>query len=155
MLLLMILSAAHALSVGQKFPPAALSKLGVKGKAAVLYFYGADASPSCTKQCDAFSSSLDEFKGVKVVGIRGDSGVKEGWADNYKQDFKVDVGDEIRNEIGIPKDLFGFLGGRETYVVDASGTVQMVFNNQFDPEKHVEEALKATKDLPKGGLFGF
>ena len=30
--------------------------------------------------------------------------------------------DEIRNEIGIPKDLF-VLGGRETYVVDKDGTV--------------------------------
>ena len=57
---------------------------------------------------------------------------------------------EIRNEIGIPKDLF-VLGGRETYVVDKDGTVMMVFNGQLNPEKHVEAASAAVADLPKGG----
>ena len=58
--------------------------------------------------------------------------------------------DEIRNEIGIPKDLF-VLGGRETYVVDKDGTVMMVFNGQLNPEKHVEAASAAVAELPKGG----
>ena len=101
----------------------------MSGKPAVLYFYGADGSPSCTKEAGAFDAALPEFKsaGVSVVGIRGDKGVKEGFSENYSQKFVVDEGDEVREEIGIAKDFF-VLGGRETYVVDKSGTIVMVFN---------------------------
>ena len=139
-----------SVAVGEQFPAGALSKIGVAGKPAVLYFYGADEAPSCTKQAEGFDAASDEFGGVTVVGIRNDKGVKDGFADKYVQQFYVDVDDEIRNEIGIPKDLF-VLGGRETYVVDKDGTVLMVFNGQLNPEKHVEAASAAVADLPKGG----
>ena len=75
-----------------------------------------------TKQAEGFDAASNEFGGVTVVGIRNDKGVKDSFADKYAQQFYVDVDDEIRNEIGIPKDLF-VLGGRETYVVDKDGTV--------------------------------
>ena len=84
------------------------------------------------------------------MGIRNDKGIKEGFADKYAQSFFVDEGDAIRKEIEIPGDLFGLLGGRETYVVDKDGTVQMVFNGQLNPEAHVEAAKEAVADLPKG-----
>ena len=157
-----------SVAVGEQFPAGALSKIGVAGKPAVLYFYGADEAPSCTKQAEGFDAAAGDFGGVTVVGIRNDKGVKDGFADKYVQQFYVDVDDEIRNEIGIPKDLF-VLGGRETYVVDKDGTVMMVrnswlprhrrdwlistqvFNGQLNPEKHVEAASAAVADLPKGG----
>ena len=139
-----------SIAVGEQFPAPALSKIGVAGKPAVLYFYGADEAPSCTKQAEGFDAASNEFGGVTVVGIRNDKGVKDGFADKYVQQFYVDVDDEIRNEIGIPKDLF-VLGGRKTYVVDKDGTVMMVFNGQLNPEKHVEAASAAVADLPKGG----
>ena len=121
-----------------------------------------------TKQAEGFDAAAGDFGGVTVVGIRNDKGVKDGFEDKYTQQFYVDVDDEIRNEIGIPKDLF-VLGGRETYVVDKDGTVMMVrnswpprrrrdrlistqvFNGQLNPEKHVEAASAAVADLPKGG----
>ena len=37
-----------SVAVGEQFPTGALSKIGVSGKPAVLYFYGADEAPSCT-----------------------------------------------------------------------------------------------------------
>ena len=37
-----------SVAVGEQFPAGALSKIGVSGKPAVLYFYGADEAPSCT-----------------------------------------------------------------------------------------------------------
>ena len=157
-----------SIAVGEQFPGPALSKIGVSGKPAVLYFYGADEAPSCTKQAEGFDAAAGDFGGVTVVGIRNDKGVKDGFADKYAQQFYVDVDDEIRNDIGIPKDLF-VLGGRETYVVDKDGTVMMVrnswlprhrrdwlistqvFNGQLNPEKHVEAASAAVAELPKGG----
>merc|ERR1712087_1091372 len=75
-------------------------------------------------------------KGVKVVGVRNQAGAKG----------------SIREEIGIEKDLFGILGGRETYVVAADGTVTSVFNSQFDPDAHVKTAKEAVEALPKSPL---
>ena len=122
---------------------------GVNGKKAVVFFYGADDAPSCSKEISAFDAALDEFKdsGVTVVGVRNGAGVKDGTSSSVK--LVVDEGDELRSEIGIEKDLFGLLGGRETYVLDASGTVISVHNNQFDPASHVKVALEAVETMPK------
>ena len=38
----------------------------------------------------------------------------------------TDANDEVRSLYGIPADLFGFLKGRQTFVIDAEGVVQMV-----------------------------
>lgn len=64
----------------------------------------------------------------------------------------------MRNEVGIEKDgLFGIgiLGGRETYVLDGTGTVVSVHNNQFDPESHIQVALAAVDELPKSPVDEF
>jgi hypothetical protein len=55
----------------------------------------------------------------------------------------------IRTELGIEKDLFGLLGGRETYVVDSSGSVVNVFNSQFKPDDHVTTAIAAVEAMPQ------
>merc|ERR1712070_1255925 len=91
-------------------------------------------------------------------GVRSDEGVKDGFADEYGGvKFVVDEGNEIREEVGIAKDLFGFLPGRETYVLDKSGTVVEVFNNQFAPEKHVDVAEAALESItePMSTTFEF
>ena len=42
----------------------------LSGKPAVVFFYGADDAPSCSKQIMAMDQALPEFQsmGVKVVG---------------------------------------------------------------------------------------
>jgi len=135
------------LAVGEKFPATALSAMGVSGKKACIFFYGADDAPSCSKELKAFDAAGKNFTtaGVAVVGVRNAAGAK---GSDVGVKLFVDEGDAIRTEIGIQKDLFGLLGGRETYVVDASGTVASVFNSQFSPEEHVKTALAAVKELP-------
>jgi peroxiredoxin Q/BCP len=136
------------LSVGDKFPPSALSKCGVSGKNAVVFFYGADDAPSCSKEISAFEGTLADFAdaGVEVVGVRNAKGVKETTDTPVK--LVVDEDDAMREEVGIEKDLFGLLGGRETYVLDKTGTVVAVHNNQFDPASHVKVAVEALDELP-------
>lgn len=131
--------------VGDAFPSTALSKWGIKGKTSVVYFYGADDAPSCKKENALFSETWSEFssKGVAVVGVRNSKGAK-GAA--VSQKLVVDEDDEIRNLIGIPKDLF-VIGGRETYVINGKGNVEMVYNDQFGPEKHVDLALAKVNEL--------
>jgi len=140
---------AMGLKVGDEFPASALKKFGVAGKKAVVFFFGADDAPSCSKQIAAFSGVADDFKkaGFSVVGVRNGAGVKEGTDAAVK--LVVDEDDAVRKEIGIAKDLFGLLGGRETYVLDKSGTIVEVHNNQFDPESHVKVALAAMEKIPE------
>lgn len=86
------------------------------------------------------------------------------FATKYNLPFTLlsDEGDSVRKEFGVPSDLFGLLPGRQTYVIDKKGIVQvnliavrcyfiltsytflfqLVFNNQFQPEKHIEKTLE-------------
>ena len=45
------------LKVGDKFPESALQKFGVDGTKSVLFFYGADDAPSCSKEISAFDAA--------------------------------------------------------------------------------------------------
>ena len=64
-----------------------------------------------------------------------------------KLSFVVDENDAVRKQIDIKADMFGFLGGRETYVVDADGKVVAVHNSQLDIDSHLQVALDAIKTL--------
>lgn len=142
------------LRVGAKFPESALASWGISGKKAVVFFFGADDAPSCSKELAAFDTTLPDFTaaGVTVVGVRNAAGVKESTDTAFN--LVVDEDDEVRNAIGIEKDFF-FLGGRETYVLDKEGTVVSVHNNQFDPESHIETALEGIQKLPEDGPLDF
>ncbi|KAK9275276.1 hypothetical protein L1049_022538 [Liquidambar formosana] len=123
-----------------------------KGKPVVVYFYPADETPGCTKQACAFRDSYEKFKkaGAEVVGISGDdSSSHKAFAKKYRLPFTLlsDEGDKIRKEWGVPSDLFGALPGRQTYVLDKNGKVQLIYNNQFQPEKHIDETLKLLQSL--------
>ncbi|KAJ7979200.1 Peroxiredoxin Q, chloroplastic [Quillaja saponaria] len=123
-----------------------------KGKPVVVYFYPADESPGCTKQACSFRDSYEKFKkaGAEVVGISGDdSSSHKAFAKKYRLPFTLlsDEGNKVRKEWGVPADLFGTLPGRQTYVLDKNGVVQLVYNNQFQPEKHIDETLKLLQSL--------
>lgn len=59
--------ALKMLKEGDTFPADAAQRLGVKGKNAVVYFYGADGSPSCTKEAAAFDARSADFKKLGCV----------------------------------------------------------------------------------------
>jgi len=108
------------LSVGERFPQSALAKCGIKNRPAVVFFYGADDAPTCSTEVDAFNASRINFrrKGFSVVGVRSAEGAVR--SSTSALTLVADEGNEIRNELGIKKD-FGFLPGRETYLVDREG----------------------------------
>ncbi|XP_023871618.1 peroxiredoxin Q, chloroplastic isoform X2 [Quercus suber] len=119
-----------------------------KGKPTVVYFYPADESPGCTKQACAFRDSYEKFKkaGAQVVGISGDDPSSH---KKYRLPYTLlsDEGNKVRKDWGVPSDLFGTLPGRQTYVLDKNGVVQLIYNNQFQPEKHIDETLKLLQSL--------
>ncbi|KAK2444612.1 thioredoxin superfamily protein [Trifolium repens] len=74
----------------------------------------------------------------------------------YKLPFTLlsDEGNKVRKEWGVPGDFFGSLSGRETYVIDKNGVVQLIYNNQFfvdnrffkdsseEEREHAEKVMK-------------
>ncbi|XP_059633248.1 peroxiredoxin Q, chloroplastic [Cornus florida] len=123
-----------------------------KGKPVVVYFYPADETPGCTKQACAFRDSYEKFKkaGAEVVGISGDDpSSHKAFAKKYRLPYTLlsDEGNKVRKDWGVPSDLFGTLPGRQTYVIDKKGVVQLIYNNQFQPEKHIDETLKILQSI--------
>ncbi|GMJ15739.1 peroxiredoxin Q [Hibiscus trionum] len=124
-----------------------------KGKPVVVYFYPADETPICTKEACAFRDSYEKFKkfGAQVVGISGDDpSSHKAFAKRYRLPFTLlsDEGNKVRKAWGVPSaDMFGTVPGRETYVLDKQGVVQLVYNNRFQAEKHVDETLKILQTL--------
>lgn len=138
------------LCMGDQFPADALVKFGVAGEKAVIFFFGQDDAPSCSKQIAAFDASFAAFAdaGVSVLGVRSNSFALTRYpvkAGSDKLSFVVDENDAVRKQIDIKADMFGFLGGRETYVVDAEGKVVAVHNSQLDVDSHVQVALEAIR----------
>lgn len=76
-------------------------------------------------------------------------GLMQAFAEKYRLPFTLlsDEGNNVRKEWGVPADLFGALPGRQTYVLDKKGVVQLIYNNQFQPEKHIDETLKLLQSL--------
>lgn len=121
-------------------------------KPVVVFFYGGQGSPSCTKQAEAFRDAYPEIKakGAEVLGISRDSNeFSQQWRAEKGLPFPLlaDEDGSVREAFGIKKDLFGLLDGRETYVVGKDGKVKMKFNSQFQPEKHVEKVLDVLAEI--------
>jgi peroxiredoxin Q/BCP len=57
-----------------------------------------------------------------------------------------DKGNEVRRLYGVPSTL-GLIPGRVTYIIDKQGVVRHIFSSQFQPEKHIVEALGVLKKL--------
>jgi peroxiredoxin Q/BCP len=116
----------------------------------VIYFYPKDDTPGCTAEACSFRDQYEEFAdlGAKVIGISSDTiGSHKRFADNHRLSFTLlsDIDGKVRKMFGVPSDLFGFLPGRVTYVIDKQGRVKHIFNSQFNAKKHVKEALRILK----------
>ena len=118
----------------------------------VIYFYPKDDTPGCTKEACYFRDQFEVFKeeDAQIIGISGQS-VKshKEFATKYKLNYTLlsDEGNEIRKLFGVPTNLFGFIPGRVTYVVNKKGKVVYTFNSQSEATKHVDEALRILKLL--------
>ena len=120
-------------------------------KVVVLYFYPKDDTPGCTTESCTFRDRFQDFQdlGVEVIGISSDStDSHQKFASKYSLPFTLvsDTDSSVRRAYGVPATL-GLLPGRVTYVIDKTGTVRHLFNSQFNPKKHVDEALSVLKGL--------
>lgn len=117
----------------------------------VLYFYPKDNTKGCTDEACSFRDNYEVFKqaGAEVIGVSSDSEEShQNFASKYKLPFILlsDKKGTLRKQYGVPTTL-GVLPGRVTYVIDKQGVVRHIFNDMFNAQKHIGEALKVVQSI--------
>jgi peroxiredoxin Q/BCP len=130
--------------------PVSLSDFRGKSEV-VLFFYPKDNSPVCAAEACSFRDSYEAFRdvGAEVIGVSADStGSHKMFAERHRLPFRLlsDPDGALRARFNVPKTL-GLIPGRVTYLIDREGVVRHIFSSQFQPAKHVEEALRVLKTL--------
>lgn len=120
-------------------------------KPVVLYFYPKDNTPGCTAEACSFRDQYEDFLdlGAEVIGISSDGlASHQKFTAQYQLPFLLlsDTDKKIRKLFGVPTAFLGLLPGRVTYVIDAKGVVQMVFNSMLVGQ-HIPKALEAVKKI--------
>lgn len=115
----------------------------------IIYFYPKNFTPGCTKEACDFRDYYHDFKnhGYEVIGISSDS-VKshQRFKNKYHLPFPFlsDKNGKLRELFGVKSKLFGLLPGRETFVINKEGEVQLRFDS-IKASKHISEVLKVVK----------
>lgn len=121
-------------------------------KPAVVYFYPKDETPGCTKEACSFRDSYEDFTqlGASVYGISADSPASHRkFKSRHNLNFPLLTDREKKAEraFKVPRNLFGLLPGRVTFIIDREGKIVHHFNSAMNPVRHVEESIKALKKL--------
>ncbi len=146
------------LKVGDQLPDFTLkdqngnlfSSARLKGKnPMVIYFYPKDNTPGCTKEACGFRDNYEDFTelGAEVIGISSDTEKSHRrFADQYQLPFILlaDIDKKVRRLFRVENNLL-LVPGRETYVVDTTGKIRMVFNS-MNATEHIRRAFKALKN---------
>ncbi len=125
----------------------------IKDSILVLYFYPKDETKGCIAQACKFRDDYEIFRenGASVVGISSDSvEAHQKFIKNHNLPFMLlaDVDGKVRKKYNVPKTL-GLIPGRVTYIIDKQGKIIHIFNSQFNPQKHVLEAISVIKSVSK------
>ncbi len=117
----------------------------------VLFFYPKDGSMGCTRQACSFRDGHEAFAdaGATVLGISSDASESHAtFAQRHLLPFTLlsDRGGKVRRLFGVPR-TFGLLPGRTTYIIDRHGVVRHIFDSQFHPTAHADEALRLVRKL--------
>jgi len=117
----------------------------------VLYFYPKDESIGCTKEACAFRDAYEIFSslGAEVLGVSGQSVEShKSFASHHGLPFLLlsDSDNKVRQLYGVPATIV-LIPGRVTYIIDKKGMVRHIFNSQYQPEKHIDEAKRILEML--------
>jgi peroxiredoxin Q/BCP len=151
-----------AIKVGDKAPNFTLSsQMGdevtlseyIAKKNIVLYFYPKDETRGCTREACEFRDRYDVFTnlGAEVLGVSAQSVEShKSFATHHGLPFLLlsDKKNEVRKLYGVSATM-GIIPGRVTFIIDKKGVVRHIFSSQFQPEKHIKEALKVLEKLEK------
>ena len=93
-----------------------------KGTPLVIYFYPKNNTSGCTAEACSFRDHYEKFKelGAEVIGISGDSVSSHYKVREKKKLLFILLSDKNRyaeKVFGVPRNLFGTLPGRVTFIV--------------------------------------
>jgi peroxiredoxin Q/BCP len=142
-------------SVDQNGQKVHLQDFRKQHQAVVLYFYPKDNTPGCTREACQFRDAYDVFReaGAVVIGVSGDSTAShQRFSTRYQLPFHLvsDADQSLRRRYRVPSTA-NLLPGRVTFVIDREGIIRHVFNSQFNPEAHIQEALQVVRQLQREG----
>lgn len=117
----------------------------------VIYFYPKNFTPGCIAEACSFRDQFEEFSdlGAMVIGISGDSVNSHArFVKKYKLPFTMlaDINNTVRNMYDVKGNFMGLIPGRETFVINADGIVQMRFDSVL-AAKHISKALTMLKKV--------
>lgn len=135
------------LQVGDRFP---LERLSVQPNGpAVVYFYPAAMTDGCTMESKGFSDRYDRFReaGYEVIGVSTDAADKNAeFKSSCDLAFPIHSDEDgvLTTDLGVMKDYgeYGLLARRMTFLLDADGVVQQVWD-VTDAGAHPDEVLSA------------
>jgi peroxiredoxin Q/BCP len=152
----------ESVKVGDKFPVNELvaidgQRLDLESLAgpAVVYFYPADGTSTCTMEAVAFNRAVDDYKAANValVGVSVDDEESHRcFAEDQGLRFPLvsDTGRELSSRLGLTKDYgeYGVLAGRVTILLDRDAIVRATWAPaEQDLADHPGEALDAARAL--------
>jgi peroxiredoxin Q/BCP len=117
----------------------------------VLFFYAKNNTAVCSTEACSFRDRHAVFHdaAAEVIGVSSDSpDSHRRFAERLRLPFVLlsDTDGAVRARYGVRK-TFGFIPGRTTFLIDKHGVIRHVFSSQFQPDKHVSEALGALQKL--------
>jgi thioredoxin-dependent peroxiredoxin len=125
-----------------------------KGKPVILYFYPKDDTPGCTTEACSFRDDYSAYDkaGVTILGVSPDSPkAHTKFKAKYNLPFTLlaDEDHQVAEMYGVwgPKKYMGreYEGiYRTTFLIDAGGNIQQVFEN-VKPAEHSAELLEVLK----------
>ncbi|MEN8859364.1 peroxiredoxin [Qipengyuania flava] len=132
-----------------------LTKAGLAGRKAVIFFYPKDNTPGCTTEAKDFTELKPAFDaaGVRLIGVSKDSAKKH---QNFiaKHDLKVELATDaaeggLSDTLGVwgEKKNYGrtYMGMiRSTYLLDPEGRILRIWP-KVRVKGHAEEVLEAVR----------
>ena len=120
-------------------------------KPLVIYFYPKDFTPGCTREACDFRDKYEDFKalGAEVIAISSDSETSHSrFIKKYNLPFIFlsDENKQARKAFGVASSLFGLIPGRETFVFNTEGRLEMRYNN-LNASLHTAKAMRKLKEL--------
>lgn len=125
---------------------------GVRGHAAVVYFYPKDETPGCTKEACAFRDAFTKYDALQVAifGVSRDSEKSHAeFRTKHKLPFPLVADEEgdVARAYGVSSTLG--MASRVTFLVGSDGRVLRVWPD-VDPGVHADQVLAAVHDAEKG-----
>jgi peroxiredoxin Q/BCP len=120
----------------------------------VIYFYPKDNTPGCTKEACSFRDAMQNLNDLdcEIIGISADSvSSHKAFATQYNLKYNLlsDTNNQIRKLFGVPRNLFGIIPGRVSYICDKEGIVLHIVNSQMNPDKHIQETIETLEAITK------